>query len=125
MDIGPVEILVVLLVVAMIFGVGKVPEIGSALGKSIREFRSAIREEESHAQVSEVKPEGLPSAAGVVCASCGAANATDSRFCTSCGSMTGALLSTGVACPICGVTSAANAKFCTSCGSSLSAVSSH
>ena len=39
--VGPVELLIVLLIVIMIFGVGKLPELGSALGKSIREFRKA------------------------------------------------------------------------------------
>ena len=39
--VGAPELLIVLLIVVMIFGVGKLPEVGSALGKSIREFRKA------------------------------------------------------------------------------------
>jgi sec-independent protein translocase protein TatA len=35
------ELLIVLVIIIIIFGVGKLPEIGGALGKGIREFRSA------------------------------------------------------------------------------------
>lgn len=46
--IGWPEIIFVALVVVVLFGVKKLPEIGSALGKAIREFRKAgkdIRDE--------------------------------------------------------------------------------
>jgi len=39
--IGMPELLVVLVIIIIVFGVGKLPEIGGALGKGIREFRSA------------------------------------------------------------------------------------
>ena len=38
--IGPTELIIVLVIVLIIFGVGKLPEIGGAMGKAIREFRS-------------------------------------------------------------------------------------
>jgi len=37
--LGPLEIGLIVLLVMIIFGVGKLPQVGSALGKSIREFR--------------------------------------------------------------------------------------
>jgi len=37
--LGPLEIGLIVLLVLMIFGVGKLPQVGSALGKGIREFR--------------------------------------------------------------------------------------
>ncbi|MCG3210587.1 MAG: Sec-independent protein translocase protein TatA [Anaerolineae bacterium] len=40
-SIGGWEWLIILVIVIIIFGVGKLPEIGGALGKSIREFRDA------------------------------------------------------------------------------------
>ena len=40
-SIGLPELLIVLVIIIIIFGVGKLPEIGGALGKGIREFRSA------------------------------------------------------------------------------------
>ncbi len=41
--IGPVELGLVLLIVLIIFGAGKVPQIGASLGKGIREFKRASR----------------------------------------------------------------------------------
>jgi sec-independent protein translocase protein TatA len=38
---GPLEAVVILVIVLLIFGAGKLPQIGGALGKSIREFRKA------------------------------------------------------------------------------------
>ena len=46
-SIGPMELIVVLAVVLIIFGVGRLPEVGGALGKGIREFRRAQNEEPS------------------------------------------------------------------------------
>jgi sec-independent protein translocase protein TatA len=40
------ELLIVLLIVVLIFGVGKVADVGPALGKAIRGFRDAVKEEE-------------------------------------------------------------------------------
>ena len=39
--IGGWEWIIILVIVIIIFGVGKLPEIGGALGKSIREFRES------------------------------------------------------------------------------------
>lgn len=38
---GPMELIIVLVIVMLIFGVGKLPQIGSSMGKAIREFRRA------------------------------------------------------------------------------------
>lgn len=38
---GPLELVIILIVALLILGPGKLPEVGSALGKSIREFRKA------------------------------------------------------------------------------------
>jgi sec-independent protein translocase protein TatA len=42
--IGFQEILLILLIVLLLFGAKKLPEIGNALGKAIKEFRKAGRE---------------------------------------------------------------------------------
>jgi len=38
------EIILIFLVVLLLFGAKRLPEIGSALGKGIREFKSSVRE---------------------------------------------------------------------------------
>lgn len=47
------EILLILLVVLLLFGAGKLPEVGRALGEGIRNFKRAISGEEE--KVKEVK----------------------------------------------------------------------
>ncbi|HEX3247138.1 MAG TPA: twin-arginine translocase TatA/TatE family subunit [Chloroflexota bacterium] len=42
--LGAPELIIILLLVVIVFGVGKLPEIGGALGKGIKEFRSATDE---------------------------------------------------------------------------------
>lgn len=41
---GPMEIVVILLVVLLLFGAKRLPEIGKALGDGIREFKKAIKD---------------------------------------------------------------------------------
>ena len=40
-NIGMTELLIVLFIVLMIFGAGKLPEIGAGLGRGIRNFKKA------------------------------------------------------------------------------------
>lgn len=41
---GPWELILLLVIVLIIFGPGKLPDIGNAVGKGIREFRKASTE---------------------------------------------------------------------------------
>lgn len=41
MPLGPWELAIILVIIVIIFGVGKLPEIGGALGKGIREFKTS------------------------------------------------------------------------------------
>lgn len=45
--LGWPEIVIILVIVLIIFGVGKLPQIGGAIGKSIKEFRKAKSEVEN------------------------------------------------------------------------------
>jgi sec-independent protein translocase protein TatA len=38
-NFGPVELILILVIVAMLFGVGKLPEVFGSIGKGIKEFR--------------------------------------------------------------------------------------
>jgi sec-independent protein translocase protein TatA len=40
-NIGPVELIIVLVIALLVLGPGRLPEVGSAFGKTIREFRKA------------------------------------------------------------------------------------
>ncbi len=52
--LGPWEIGLILVIILIIFGVGKLPQIGSAIGQGIRESRKEQRGEED--EVAEEKP---------------------------------------------------------------------
>lgn len=60
-SVGPWELAIVLVIVVIIFGVGKLPEIGGALGKGIREFKSTATADEGEdvAQPAGATPEEL------------------------------------------------------------------
>jgi len=44
--LGMTELIVILVIVLVIFGAGKLPEVGGALGKGIKNFKSAVNEPE-------------------------------------------------------------------------------
>ncbi|MBZ4653867.1 MAG: twin-arginine translocation protein TatA/E family subunit [Peptococcaceae bacterium] len=46
-NVGFSELLVVLVLALIIFGPGKLPEVGKALGKSIAEFKGAVKKAEN------------------------------------------------------------------------------
>jgi sec-independent protein translocase protein TatA len=48
--LGPQELVLILIIVLVLFGAKRLPEIGGALGKSVREFKKATRKE--HDEVS-------------------------------------------------------------------------
>ena len=41
-DLSPMKILVILLVVVVLFGAKRLPEVGSSLGQGIREFKKSL-----------------------------------------------------------------------------------
>ncbi|QJA06897.1 twin-arginine translocase TatA/TatE family subunit [Thermosulfurimonas marina] len=45
--IGLPEILLVVLIIVLIFGASKLPELGRGLGEGIRNFKKSIKEEEN------------------------------------------------------------------------------
>jgi len=44
--LGMPELIVILVIIVIIFGAGKLPEIGSGLGKGIKNFKKATKDEE-------------------------------------------------------------------------------
>ena len=44
--LGPLEIVLILVIILVIFGVGKLPQVGAAIGKSIRAFKEGQPGEE-------------------------------------------------------------------------------
>jgi sec-independent protein translocase protein TatA len=62
-SIGPVELIIVLVIALIILGPGRLPDVGSALGKSIREFRRAASDVQEAASLDTTpKPVNPPEA---------------------------------------------------------------
>jgi sec-independent protein translocase protein TatA len=127
---GPFELIIVLAVVIIIFGVGKLPEVGGAIGKGIKEFRKASKEDDEPKKIAEAPstmqpPPAVPPVAAsaapsvsVTCQKCGTANPPSNSFCASCGA---SLEARSATCQKCGTVNAPGNKFCSSCGASLEA----
>ena len=52
-DIGPTELIIILLIIVMLFGVGRISKIAGELGQGIREFRRGLAGEEHSPQPSK------------------------------------------------------------------------
>ena len=57
--IGPLEIFLIVVVVLIVFGAGRLPEVGRGIGTAIKEFRGTIGNkndsETADAEISETK----------------------------------------------------------------------
>jgi sec-independent protein translocase protein TatA len=52
-SIGMPEMIIILVIAVVIFGAGKLPEIGGAIGKGIRDFKRAMAEPEKKADENQ------------------------------------------------------------------------
>jgi len=53
---GPLEIGLILLIIVIVFGVGKLPQVGGAIGKGIRSFRRAQSGEDEDEDEDKEEP---------------------------------------------------------------------
>ncbi|MAX03980.1 MAG: twin-arginine translocase TatA/TatE family subunit [Dehalococcoidia bacterium] len=60
--LGPTELIIILVIVLLIFGAGKMPQIGGAMGKAIRNFKSGIASKDDAADdlLEDLKLEEKP-----------------------------------------------------------------
>jgi len=57
--IGMPELIIILVIILIIFGAGKLPEIGAGMGKAIRNFKGATTEPEKK-EAEKIKEENKP-----------------------------------------------------------------
>ncbi|HYN49038.1 MAG TPA: twin-arginine translocase TatA/TatE family subunit [Candidatus Nanopelagicales bacterium] len=61
-NIGPVELIIILVIALLILGPGRLPDVGSALGKSIREFRKAATDVQDSVKLDAAPTPAAPAA---------------------------------------------------------------
>ncbi len=68
MSLGAPELILILVIVLVVFGAGKLPQVGNALGRGIREFRDATEDKDAKTPgtttttTTIVEPTGTPTA---------------------------------------------------------------
>jgi sec-independent protein translocase protein TatA len=53
--VGMTELLIIMLVIALIFGAKRLPEIGSGIGKGIRSFRKGVSGKEAEEESPQIE----------------------------------------------------------------------
>jgi sec-independent protein translocase protein TatA len=81
----PMHLIIVLVIVLLIFGPGKLPDLGRAIGDSMREFRRATSDLAGGS--TSIEP-ATTAAISAICEQCKAPLAANSRFCGNCGAST-------------------------------------
>ena len=77
----PWHVIVILVIVLVIFGPGKLPMLGKAVGDTVRDFKKAIADDAPKSTVAEdAAPAGTRP-----CPSCHKPVALNDRFCGACG----------------------------------------
>ena len=56
LGLGPMELAIILVIVLVIFGAKRVPEIGASFGKGIREFKRSLSDVDNQIRQPDVKP---------------------------------------------------------------------
>ncbi len=116
-NLGTPEIILILLVILVLFGAKKIPELAQGLGKGIREFRKASRDiqgEIEHEVMGAPRSGSLEAPATMSCPYCNSTVAKDARFCPSCGKSL-----EKPRCEKCGKVNEFGHKYCAECGQAL------
>jgi sec-independent protein translocase protein TatA len=99
--LGPWELVIILLIVVVIFGAGRLAEIGGALGKSVREFRQSTQDADKDKNAPAAASTQAATAAPVATAQTSAAPVPENK------------------CPSCATVNPAGQAFCGQCGTRL------
>ena len=96
MNLGPLEIIIILVIALLIFGPKNLPKLGSALGKTVKNVREGMegddgKDDEKKATETEASIEDADADVDAAdenvkfCPKCGTKNSADNAFCSKCG----------------------------------------
>ena len=82
--LGMPELVVILVIALLVFGAGRLPEIGSSLGKAIKGFKEASDKREREPDEPRAKGQ-VDGPTPRTCPQCGRDVSVDAAFCAGCG----------------------------------------
>jgi sec-independent protein translocase protein TatA len=101
LGLGPMELVIILVILVLLFGATRLADIGSGLGKGIKEFRKNVQDEDKEPeQPAAAAPPvqqnqasaaatssngGMDTVTAVKCSNCGALNPVGAKHCNQCG----------------------------------------
>jgi len=95
--LGPLELVIILLVLVMIFGASRLADLGGSLGKGIKEFKKNVQDDDDDkpalATSSQPAATSGEAVSAVRCPSCGTLNVAGSKHCSNCGAAIAATVS--------------------------------
>jgi sec-independent protein translocase protein TatA len=59
-SIGPGELLIIALIALLLFGAGRIADIGKGLGQGIKNFKQGLKDPDDDKPAAETKPAALP-----------------------------------------------------------------
>ena len=65
-NIGPLELVVILVIVLLLFGAKRLPELGRSLGSGMKEFKDSVTGKDSDSSRTELDPGDAPEPAETV-----------------------------------------------------------
>lgn len=98
-SLGMPELIIIMVIILLVFGAGRLSEVGASLGRGIREFRNATADLGNETRPSTPAPAPAPvptvapapaqspalAARGAACRGCGQALMPGANFCANCG----------------------------------------
>ena len=83
--LGMPELLIILVIALLVFGAGRLPEIGSSLGRAIKGFKAASEKQEPEPEETKESKGEVKTGQGKACPTCGQTVQADGVFCPGCG----------------------------------------
>ena len=126
--LGVPELVIIAFIIVLIFGVGRLPEVGGAVGKGIREFRKATKDGvDGDASKADETPSTGASPASTLNSMPASPSPSEPLASSASGPAAASADTTAAAgetrfCSECGARNARSAKFCAECGNPMAAM---
>ena len=122
--LGPLELFLIVVVLLLVFGVGKIADLGGSLGTGIREFRRNIKDdspEPSEPPAAAASAIGTPAVTSAPASASAVAPPHVTSVPAADSAQAGPQTVAAIKCPSCGSLNPVGARHCNQCGTVLTA----